>query len=93
MNLPYQKHPCKDCPFRKDAHQGWLGEKRMAEILSQSSFTCHKTPKSLQCAGHMIIKGDQNSFVSLAKAMKIPAPLSGEELIFSTKEDCINHHK
>jgi len=95
MKLPNVKKPCKDCPFRKDIQQGWLGESRMAEILQSNTFTCHKTedPNRLQSAGHMIIKGDKNQFVGLAKLMNIDLGLSGQEIIFETEQDCINHHK
>lgn len=92
MNLPYCKVPCKDCPFRKDTLKGWLGETRMKEILSQKSFTCHKTNKRLQCAGHMIIKGEENDFVRQANIMNIPAPLKGKDLVFDTEQECIKHH-
>lgn len=90
--LPYIKSPCKDCPFRKDSVQGWLGEKRMTEILESQSFVCHKKTSS-QCAGHMIIKKDDNGFVSLAKRCGIDLELKGQELVFDTEQDCINHHK
>lgn len=93
IDLPNQKHPCKDCPFRKDILQGWLGADRMEEILEQKSFTCHKTQKSLQCAGHMIIKGEENEFVRMANELGIGLQMKGHELIFTTKADCIKHHK
>ena len=52
-SLPHVKKPCKDCPFRKDSLQGWLVKERMAKILEQQSFVCHKK-HDLQCAGHML---------------------------------------
>lgn len=90
--LPYCAHPCANCPFRKDVLKGWLGEDRMQEILSARSFVCHKTPK-LQCAGHMIIKGEQNIFVAMAKHLKIDLPLRGMNLVFDTEKQCLEHHK
>lgn len=92
MNLPNMKQPCKDCPFRKDSQQGWLGSERMTEILSQKSFTCHKTNKELQCAGHLIIKKDENDFYKLAERMSLDLGLKGHELIFETEKECIEHH-
>ena len=92
MNLPYCKSPCGNCPFRKDTLEGWLGEKRMTEILEQDSFVCHKNNK-LQCAGHMIINGNNNAFVRFAKGFNIDLNLRNKDLIFSTKKECINHHK
>jgi hypothetical protein len=90
-SLPNCKKPCKQCPFRKDAPQGWLGEERMEEIPQAESFVCHKK-KHLQCAGHMLIKGEDNGFVQLANRLNIPLELTGRELIFDTQEECIAHH-
>ena len=91
MNLPNVKMPCKDCPFRKDSLKGWLGKERMEEILHSESFVCHKKV-DLQCAGHMLISGKENGFVALAERMGIPLKLTGKELVFQSKSDCIEHH-
>jgi hypothetical protein len=90
--LPYQKKPCKNCPFTKNCMKGWLGEERIKDILSADSFVCHKKT-DLQCAGHMIINGDNNLFVRLAKVMKIELGLMGKDMIFESREKCIKHHK
>ncbi|MGP9633774.1 DUF6283 family protein [Halomonas sp. AOP43-A1-21] len=89
--LPYIKKPCRDCPFRKDAMEGWLGEKRMAEIVTAESFVCHKKTDH-QCAGHMLLNGAENGFVWLARHLDIPLSLSGRELVFESRSDCIEHH-
>lgn len=91
MRLPNVKKPCKDCPFRKDTLKGWLGAERMTEILQCDSFVCHKKT-DLQCAGHMLIKGDENAFVRLANTLGIELQLTGKELVFETTEECIKHH-
>ena len=91
VDLPYKKAPCKNCPFRKDCLKGWLGKKRMTEILNQGSFVCHKN-NSLQCAGHMIIKKDKNEFVWLADKMNYKINLKKENLIFESSKEAINHH-
>lgn len=95
MKLPYVKTPCADCPFRKDTMKGWLGKERMQGILKDDGFTCHKTSGAMikQCAGHMLIKGDDNAFVALAKRLGITLKLSGREKVFDTQQDCINHHE
>lgn len=90
-NLPYVKKPCKDCPFKKDALKGWLGKERIEEILKRGSFVCHKK-RHLQCAGHMLLKGEGNDFVQLASRLKIPVSLEGRELVFESEEDCVDHH-
>jgi len=92
MKIPCVKTPCKDCPFRIDSIKGWLGKEKMEEILDTSSFVCHKN-NNLQCAGHMIINKEQNSFFALAKRLFIDLNLSGHKLIFSSRKECISHHK
>jgi len=91
INLPNVKKPCNNCPFRKDTLKGWLGKNRITEILNQSSFVCHKKT-DLQCAGFMLIKGKESEFVVLAERLGLDAKLTGKELVFETKEDCIKHH-
>ena len=91
-SMPNCKKPCKDCPFRRDCLQGWLGAERITEIIKQDSFVCHKK-NHLQCAGHMLLNGEENGFVRLAKRMGIAIDLSGKELIFHSKVNCIEHHR
>lgn len=96
MNLPNMPSPCGNCPFRKDCTKGWLGRERMEEILAADSFTCHKTTDAqnrLQCAGHMLIKGNANAFVELAQRLRIDLKLIGRELVFDTEQECIDHHQ
>lgn len=97
MKIPRVKTPCKDCPFRKDTLEGWLGEDRMTEILASDLFPCHKTTGGRlrdrkQCAGHMLMKGHENAFVRLAARMNEDLGLKGAELVFDTKQACIDHH-
>ena len=91
-SLPHVKKPCADCPMRKDSMKGWLGAERMIEILNQDSFVCHKK-QHLQCAGHMLLLGKNNSFVALADRLKIKLELSGRGLIFNTPMECVGHHE
>lgn len=90
-SLPNVKSPCKDCPFRKDSMKGWLGKDRMESILNSGAFTCHKK-RHLQCAGFMLVKGGESDFIQLAERLNMPLELSGEELVFDSKEECIEHH-
>lgn len=91
MKVPYQKAPCAHCPFRKDSLKGWLGKERMTGILNQGSFVCHKR-NDLQCAGHMVIRKNNNDFVAYAESIELDLPISNTELLFDNEEDCINHH-
>ncbi|EBC6378462.1 hypothetical protein C3570_22870 [Salmonella enterica] len=90
--LPHIARPCRDCPFRNDTLKEWLGAERMQEILGADSFVCHKKTDK-QCAGHMLIKGNDNLFVLVAGRMGIPLELSGRELVFDNEQDCIEHHR
>lgn len=91
-DLPYKKAPCNACPMTKGCMKGWLGSSRIAEILSGDTFVCHKDT-GMQCAGHMIIRGQQNGFVRLASSLSLPLPLSGHKNVFSTERECIEHHR
>ena len=77
-HLPYRKKPCSQCPLRTDALKGWLGD-RMVEILKQGSFVCHKNT-NLQCAGHMILKDQENTFVQIAERLGVVLELKGKNL-------------
>lgn len=90
--LPNMKAPCQDCPFRKDTLKGWLGRERMAEILEADSFVCHKKTDK-QCAGHMLINGQSNTFLRLATRLRIPLNLGGADSVFASKAACIAHHE
>jgi len=89
--MPHMNKPCKDCPFRTDCMKGWLMRERIEQILGDDSFVCHKNTK-MQCAGHMLIKGQDNIYVCLAGRLKIKLKLRGKELIFQTEKACIDHH-
>lgn len=91
FKIPHVKQPCSNCPYRKDARKGWLGKERMSDFLAGDNFLCHKNHK-LQCAGHMIIKGDRNVIVRAAAMLEMPITLEGQELVFETEAECIAHH-
>ena len=68
-------------------------------------FVCHKTydlPSSEQklCAGKLILEGRVNPFGNSSTRMgmafglipKEYEEIQGSELIFESKDDCINHH-
>lgn len=92
MKIPCVKKPCKNCPFRKDAQKGWLGADRVRGLLEERSFLCHKNTE-LQCAGHMIMKKDENSIVATAKSFNMDIGLKGADLVFESENDCIEHHR
>lgn len=92
LKLPHVSRPCRDCPFRKDSLEGWLGEQRAEQISASPRFTCHKK-RDLQCAGHMLIHGSANDFVRMANRLEIELDLSGQELVFESPQAFIEHQK
>jgi len=90
--------PCANCPFRKDTLKGWLGARRMTEIIKAESFVCHKTTSGKQierkqCAGHMLLLTYNNEFYRLAKRLLPNFNLTGRELVFDSVTDAIKHHR
>lgn len=101
FKLPNVKKPCANCPFRKDCRKGWLGKNRSEGIAEQESFVCHKTvdyseednqEQRKQCAGFMLMKKEESVFYRTAKIFGMYLGLKGEELVFESKQDFINHH-
>jgi hypothetical protein len=89
--MPHVKKPCKDCPFKKSSLKGWLGQENMTDILDNDLFVCHKKT-DLQCAGHMLINENDNTFVRMANILGMELNLSGSEEVFDSRQDCIAHH-
>jgi len=101
MALPVMKKPCKNCPFRKDSLQGWLGKERATEIAQTDTFVCHKTvdyseenkmEQRKQCAGFMLMQKEKSSAVRFAKILRLDLQLSGDDLVFENEKQFINHH-
>jgi len=101
MGLPIMKKPCKNCPFRKDSLQGWLGKDRATEIAKTDTFVCHKSvdyeneknkSNRLQCAGFMLMRKEESSAVRFAKMLHLDLQLSGDDLVFENESEFINHH-
>lgn len=90
----YNRKPCADCPFTiRDVKV--FSKERAMHVLSADSFVCHKTigkgQEKRQCAGHMIIKGNENSFVAVAEQLGIELELCTQSDAFS-KEEFINYY-
>lgn len=71
-NMFALKKVCNQCPFRRDSMEGWLGEKRITEIIDETVkgngyFVCHKTlhldkDEQKLCAGKLILEGKVNAY-------------------------------
>ncbi len=64
----------------------------MTEILQAESFVCHKKT-AMQCAGHMLLKGEENVFVAVAGRLGIELDLTGADRVFKSKAACVEHHR
>lgn len=99
--------PCPDCPFTRDCLRGWLGEKRMRQIMESLSddhqlFPCHLTTRRAKenwsaCAGALIFQERHNSravTTRIAMAFKSfdPRQLRGRGRVFRTALAAIKHH-
>lgn len=90
--------PCNNCPFKKNIMPGWLGAKRMQNIIEQDSFVCHKTAygkdkNKRQCAGHIHINKQKNVFYRTALAFGIKIKIKESDTLFGNVDKCIKHHK
>lgn len=92
LNLPCQKQPCVECPFREQTPLAPLGEQLTKHLLDQRSFLCHMRAER-QCAGHMLLCADTNEFVATAKLLGIQLALRNQPGVFATKEDCLHDHQ
>lgn len=94
-DLPCMFRPCNDCPFRKDSN----AISQMETIVPHFTHVCHKTQdlpeeQQKQCAGHMMVNKEKNRFYLLAKAIypNFLKKLKGQELLFDSPEETIQHH-
>lgn len=89
------KHPCKTCPFRCDTKID-LSLSTVERIEAEQIHVCHTSGNKKQCAGHMIYKGNESQFVTVAKRlfnMDILSEIKGHELVFKSKEKLLKHYE
>lgn len=90
--------PCKNCPFRKTTLQNWLHKETVKDIVETDSFVCHETIDNdrKQCAGHMLLMGNNNVFIRLLRAMQMTDTIDNlmqhRHLIFDSIQDFAEHH-
>lgn len=102
------KKECENCPFSKKCVKGWLGKKRIHEILENIlykglTFTCHKTlskkPRDQShCFGAIVMVNNEkieNHMLTIAARLGLYKYTTNDlqsKTIFKTKKDCIKHH-
>lgn len=86
------KTPCSDCPWRRDALQGWLGALQPSEWVQvahgEGTAECH-TIVDKACAGLAIYRANVCKSVRDATSMRLPAD---SVLVFSNPTEFLVHH-
>lgn len=86
------KKPCGDCPWRRKALNGWLGNMSAQEWVeaahSDAIIECH-TLLGAQCAGAAVYR--RNTFkLAYPPNLKLEA---NHETVFSNRQQFLEHHR
>jgi len=85
--------PCHDCPFRREAVPGWLGEdsadKWVKDVHGECRVDCHAIIGP-QCAGAAIYRSNVAKRTRDKTNLVLPAD---RERVFATPIEFLNHHK
>ena len=90
--------PCRDCPWRRIAMPGWLGEQYTPEewrsiAHSDAKMPCHRTigkKVELQCAGMSIYRANVVKSPRDLAVLRLP---QDKELVFATPDEFVTHHR
>jgi len=90
--------PCKECPWRRKAMPGWLGEQYAPEEFrsiahSDATFPCHRTigkRAELQCAGMAIYRANVIKIPRDPAVLKLPQDKTS---VFATPVEFVEHHR
>lgn len=91
---PYKKKPCKNCPLRKGSQK--VGKEEISYILQTQNYYCQATPKKsdkMACAGHLILKKQENQFYRFSHKIGIRLELQETESVFNTTYDASKYHE
>lgn len=85
--------PCGDCPWRRDALEGWLGSMTADEWLiavhREDVVECH-TLKGAQCAGAATYRGNICKLPRDKTTLRLPAD---RVKVFATPAQFKEHHE
>ena len=86
------RSPCSDCPWRRDALNGWLGDTTKEEWVQaahgEAQIDCH-TLIPAQCAGAAIYRAN------VCKTPRDPSYLtlpSNRDKVFASPKEFLEHH-
>lgn len=84
--------PCSDCPWARDALNGWLGGNTSHEWIimahGETPIECHVHP-DVQCAGVAIYRGNVGKVPRDPTLLVLPAD---REIVFANEGEFHEHH-
>jgi hypothetical protein len=84
--------PCSDCPWARDALNGWLGGNTAHEWIimahDETLIDCHVHP-NVQCAGAAIYRANVRKRTREPETLKLPRD---EKICFATPLEFLAHH-
>jgi hypothetical protein len=87
------RDPCSDCPWRRDALPGWLGEMTAGEWIQaahgEARIDCH-TVIGPQCAGAAIYRANMCKKPRDPKVLRLPVD---HQEVFSSPTEFCDHHE
>jgi len=85
--------PCSDCPWRRDALEGWLGSMTARDwidvALSEATADCHAHTGEIACAGLAIFRSN------IAKRLRDPDAFrvdADRRAVFATPLEFLAYH-
>lgn len=91
-NVQIEK-PCHDCPWRRNALQGWLGGNTAEQWLEiahgEARIPCHAL-KGPQCAGAAIFRANMCKLPRDPSVLRLPAD---REAVFAHNGEFLDHHE
>jgi hypothetical protein len=85
--------PCSDCPWSRDALNGWLGGNTIEEWIGmahgEAYIECHVHP-NVQCAGAGIYRGNVAKRPLNRHLLVLPA---NRAIVFSSPKEFREHHE
>lgn len=84
--------PCSDCPWSRDALNGWLGGNTAQEWIifahGETLIDCHVHP-NVQCAGVAIYRANVCKFTHDLSILRLPAD---RKVCFARPDEFLKHH-
>jgi len=84
--------PCGDCPWRRVAPEGWLGDLTSAQWLDcahgETKMQCHAHSR-MQCAGAAIYRANNHKVTRSSDRLRLPPDKAA---VFANRGEFAEHH-